>query len=205
MKFTDAYNNLSNMYLTSGHEVIRYEFTKESYQISIIYTHRNGLEKQMILLISGSEHMVALPVHFISLNKEIEIDTYIDNEYYSLLRKFFLLYKNKANEISTNLFFSHLAQRIETITIDNIVPQNVHQFKAAVNNAYKITNNHNLPFFNTLVHAHMGKDMRRKIHRIYPDAERIIEFLDSINHTLRFTDDPTLARDLYIALTSMGY
>lgn len=208
MDFTKAMKNMQKVLLESGYDIIRYEYQKNEYNISILYTQISGMNNQITLFVRGENNTVVFPIFFKNNGTTYTTEKYIPNECFRAILdyiKYYTVVVKNETKISTTLFFEEIRTKMECLNLSEIIPQNVRQLRENIINAHRIRNPNDLPFFYTLVHSKMSNEMKDKIRRIYNNSNKIINFLTHIGYTLRFTDDPLLARDLVLELSEMGF
>ena len=172
--FTNAFNNISYLYQHQQRDVIQYHFMLHGYHINVAYTKCAGLSRQ----ISGTF-----------------------GEYMSLLYPFFENF-TRDGRISTTVFFEELTVRLESLTMDDLRYENIHEFSDRIKHtkhprSKNKSDDYYNPYFFNIIHKNLSDRMRQKIFDMYDNPHEIIKFLKSNGLTLAFTEDINKARDFY--------
>lgn len=199
--FTNAFNKISYLYQHQQRDVIQYHFMLHGYHINVAYTKCAGLSRQIsVTFETGEREVIFLPIRITKKGESLLISAHV-GEYMSLLYPFFENF-TRDGRISTTVFFEELTVRLESLTMDDLRYENIHEFSDRIKHtkhprSKNKSDDYYNPYFFNIIHKNLSDRMRQKIFDMYDNPHEIIKFLKSNGLTLAFTEDINKARDFY--------
>uniref|UniRef100_UPI00405682E9 hypothetical protein n=1 Tax=Acetatifactor sp. TaxID=1872090 RepID=UPI00405682E9 len=197
MDVTNIVNKLYHDYEDIENQIngsIKYEFEYQNCITRIFYTKQNGLEHQIMLVITSEQVDYLTTVYFSPNDGTYELKRYIPNEIYLALYN--AIFKNDNNATTPyfdRMFNTILAGPPTGCNYRNeIHGMNLYQYRNP-------NNNPDNPFFETVVRKNMSPNMQKKIKEKFEwnVAIKIIKYCTKSNLTLRFTSDIAKATDIF--------
>ena len=175
--FLDSRASLNN--------TIKYELMYNNYKTDVYYSKTSSLKNviRLVLDVDGKKYLIT--EQFSEHDGKYKMNTYVNSEIYELL-KFSLFYVD--GRCKTNPFFEEIINKILNKSPILSPPPQVD---------YKYKNSDYNPYFETTVRTTMSDKMKERIKQNYIPAlaHKIFEYCgDTL--TLRFTSDPSKARDI---------
>lgn len=190
-KLHNDYQNINNRINNS----IRYTFDHNGSRTSIYFTCENELQNQIILTICYNDTYYITPKYFSENNGVYNMTGFIPTEIYPHIRDIFA-----DNNYSPSCYFEHMLDAIL-----NTAPVGKN-FLAEINRHpyYNYENTSERPFFETFTRQNMSPAMRDNIQKRFDFdlANRILEYCDRTNKTLRFSSHIERNHDILIALNN---